>query len=356
VRGVEVTSSTASEVAPWTIGHHNAWPQAYAPLAHRKGAPPSQDLSVAELYSLLRRERGARVVQLNHPRGKRPGIHDGNYFTHLATLGEALDVSLPLAAPPNAALLEPSVDGTRALDFDVLELMNGDSWSQYLATRTDFHWLLRQGVRRAATANSDTHGPDELAGIPRNYVRVPSGLEGDDAALDAALRLGRSFGTTGPLVARFAVNGGSLGDTVRAPGGRATVEYEVIAAPWVPRGEVRILVNGEIVRIFDEPAGVVELSLARDAFVTLEAGVPIDVDPEIWRATHPGSYRDALAPGFLPAAFTNPIYVDVDGDGMWRAPGLRHEGRPPFSAAAPVFAALAALGLVRLWRGRAGAR
>lgn len=352
VRGVEVTSSTPSEAAPWTIGHHNAWPVAFEPLVHRRGAPPSQEMGVGELYSLLRGRYDARVVQLNHPRGKRPGTHDGNFFTHLGTLGTAVDVALPLTTPPNAALLEAAADGTRPIDFDVIEVMNGEAWHQYLVTREDFHWLLRQGVRRTATANSDTHGPDELAGMPRNYVRVPAGLESDPVVLDEALRLGRSFGTTGPLVLHFSVNGASMGDTVRAPGGRTRVEYEVVAAPWVPLDEVRLLVNGEVVRVHEGGSGAADLILTRDAFVTLEAGVPLDADPAIWRATHRGPYTDMIAPGFLPVAFTNPVFVDVDGDGAWQSPGLGPIAPPAPLGSGSLVTALALVAIYGTWRRR----
>jgi len=310
---------------------------------------------VGELYSLLRADYGARVVQLNHPRGKRPGTHDGNFFTHLGTQGAPVDATRPLTASPNARLLDAALDGTRPIDFDAIEVMNGEAWHQYQVTRDDFHWLLRQGLRRTATANSDTHGPDELAGMPRNYVRVPEGLEEDAAALDEALRRGRSFGTTGPLVVHFAVNGGSMGDTVGAPDGRVRVEYRVVAAPWVPLDEVRLLVNGEVVRVRRETSGSTELVLARDAFVTLEAGAPLDADPSIWRATHRGLYTDVIAPGFLAAAFTNPVFVDVDGDGVWRAPGLLPlRSDAPFGAGSLV-AALAVYGIhVRRRRRRRG--
>ena len=37
-----------------------------------------------------------------------------------------------------------------------------------------------------------------------------------------------------------------------------------------------------------------------------------------------GLYRDAL-PGFTPFAFTNPIFVDTDGNGRFDAPGLPDE-------------------------------
>ena len=72
IQGVEVTSSAPSPAAPWSIGHHNAWPIPYEPLAHRRGAPPNQNMTVADLYASLRHTYGARVVQLNHPREANP--------------------------------------------------------------------------------------------------------------------------------------------------------------------------------------------------------------------------------------------------------------------------------------------
>ncbi|MEO1935038.1 MAG: hypothetical protein ABGX04_09675, partial [Myxococcales bacterium] len=52
------------------------------------------------------------------------------------------------------------------------------------------------------------------------------------------------------------------------------------------------------------------LAFERDAFVTVE----VEGKPE-------GLYRDAL-PDYTPFAFTNPIFVDVDGNGRFDAPGL----------------------------------
>ncbi len=66
----------------------------------------------------------------------------------------------------------------------------------------------------------------------------------------------------------------------------------------------------------------VELDLPRDSFLTLEAGAPLDAVPAEWAASHAGEYAEVVARGFLPAAFTNPIWVDVDGDGRFAAPGL----------------------------------
>jgi len=357
IRGVEVTSSAPGPRMPWTIGHHNGWPVPYRPLEHRKGAPPSQDLSVAELYALFRSEHGAEIVQLNHPRGELPGLDEEGYLTHLGVAGRGFDPGIPLDGDPNRLLLEPAPDGTRAIDFDAMEVMNGAVRRRYLAARLDWYALLRQGFHRTGTANSDTHGPDQPAGIPRNYVFVGS-VRGRPAvgAFDGALREGRSFGTNGPLVVHFAVNGKRMGDLAVAEAGRALVEFEVAAAPWVPLDEVRVLVNGEVVRVFDRNFGFAELALERDAFVTLEAGAPLAADPRAWIARHRGPYTDAIAPGFLPAAFTNPVYVDVDGDGRFDPPGLPPR-KPRWATSGPVAAAAALLAVALLAaRGRASRR
>jgi hypothetical protein len=325
VQGVEVTGSGPSAAALWTIGHHNAWPIAYRADAHRQGAPPSQNRAVGALYAELRQSFGARVVQLNHPRPTPRMIEEGDlalaFFAHLGE-GRAFDPLLPIDAPANEPLVRRTgADGTRALDFDAIEIMNGDSWPQYLATRADWYALLRQGVRRTATANSDSHAASELVAYPRNYVTV--GPDGDEPQrFDTALRVGRSFGTTGPRVRALRVNGASLGELVAAPRGRAKVEYEVDAAGWVPLDEVRILVNGEVVQTGRERAGTLELALERDAFVTLEAGAPLDADAQQWIRAHPGLYTEVIAPGFVSTMFTNPVFVDVDGNGRFDAPGL----------------------------------
>jgi hypothetical protein len=38
--------------------------------------------------------------------------------------------------------------------------------------------------------------------------------------------------------------------------------------------------------------------------------------------SHPGLYTEVLAPGHVPVAFTNPVYIDVDGNGVFDPPGL----------------------------------
>ena len=81
----------------------------------------------------------------------------------------------------------------------------------------------------------------------------------------------------------------------------------------VPVGELRVYRDGELV--YASPIGrgqtaVVPLQFERDGFVTVEVEGPAE-----------GDYA-AVLPGFTPFAFTNPIFVDADDDGVWIAPGL----------------------------------
>ena len=337
--GVEVTSSTGSEAAPWTLGHHNAWPIEHRSNAHRQGAPPSQNLTLANLYALLRSDYGARVVQLNHPRPRSDDISEGAYFSHMATAGEAFDPNLPLTAPPNDTLLALATDGhTRAIDFDAIEIMNGNGAHLYHRVRDDWYALLRQGYLSTGTANSDTHGPSEIAAYPRNFVQLAAAAPFDPVAFDRAIRDGRVFGTTGPLIPEFRVSdagsGGStggMGELVASKDGRVVVEFRVAAPDWVPVDEVRLVANGEVVHTWPLDAVAEsdgtrfahreELVLRGDVFLTLEAGAPLGVDRLAWIAEHPGPYTQAVAPGFVSAAFANPIFVDVDGNGRFDPPG-----------------------------------
>jgi hypothetical protein len=365
IQGVEITSSTPSRAAPWTIGHHNAWPVPYRPLAHRKGAPPSQERSVAGLYALLRRDYGARVVQLNHALPEEPGEDGESFFSHLATVGEPYDPTLPLDDWPNRVLLELAADGaTRAIDFDALEVMNGDEFGEYLQLREAWYWLLRQGLQRTATGNSDSHGPAQNAAYPRNYVTLAG--EFDAAGFDAAVREGRVFATTGPLITRFRVGGGEMGDLVPAPGGSVALHVAVDAAPWVPVDEVRILVDGEVARTFRSlpDAGAVrrlderfELTIRRDAFVTVEAGIALDADWRSWASEHTGPYAD-LAPGFVPQAISNPIWIDAGGDGRFTPPGLASSalGSAAERRLGVLLALILAMAVVWFWRRRKAGR
>lgn len=262
---------------------------------------------------------GAPVLQLNHPRGIHfqevadPQSGSWGLFSHLG-----YDRSTPPLEGKNDWMAgQDDATGSFALDFDVLEVLNRFSLDRYRQVRSDWFALLDHGIVFTATGNSDSHGlVIEAAGYPVNLVRAPLPVDDDSraswlqAVLDGDVRV-----TTGPVVG-LEVDG-------------AVARVRVQAASWVPVHQVRLVVSGaeQIVTLdpladpdglfgamdavweFALPAGV-------DAWVVAEAGWPVgwDRDRELL-----GLYAD-VAVDHVPIGFTNPVFVDGDGDGVWTPP------------------------------------
>jgi len=278
----------------------------------------------------LGRGAGAPFVQMNHPRGhEQHKVEDGAYFTHLAVAGEEYQPARGLDAEPNRVLAERDpATGLRDLDYDGVELLNGPGVVRYQQTRADWLSLLLQGVVHVGVGNSDSHRAGELPGLPRTYVALENDgiADFDEAAFFAALRGGRAFATTGPLLD---VRLGDAGPGERFLGREGTLRVHVEAAPWVPVDHLLVHRDAEIVasrRVARGETLELRVRFERDGFLVVEvAGTP----DATWAA---------LAPGFTPLAVANPIFVDADGDGAWRAPGLPED--PPPLLADPLRSAL----------------
>jgi hypothetical protein len=320
VIGAEVTGTFHGGETPFTIGHLNAFPLAYSRSAYRGGAPRSEGVRVRGVIGELRAAAGgAPFVQINHPRESGPDdVGDGSFFSHLGVAGKPFDPTAPLAAKRNRSLAEAGPGGLRDLDFSGIEVLNGKRLDRYRLARADWLSLFLQGVRRIATANSDSHSRGEIVAVPRNYIAVASDdiARFDERALLASLRAGHSFGTSGPLVfARL----GKAGPGETFVGDRGELRVDVRAAPWVPVRELRVYVNARLEAQQPIAAGAratLPLRFARDGFVFVEVRGPAE-----------GAYASVL-PGNEPFAFTNPILVDADRDGAWAPPGLSKPAPP----------------------------
>lgn len=299
-------------------GHLNAFPLAPGPRPVATAETPGP------LLAALRAEAGGGplLVQLNHPRGiqfrptdpPQPGAH---------ALFNALgyDRAQPPGVGPNAWMTPD------ALGFDAVEVLNRFSWPLYREARADWLALWAHGHPRTATGNSDSHGwVLDAAGLPLNLVRCPRPAPGeplDAATFVEAVAQGALVVSNGPvleLVARAAGREAGPGELLSASEGRVELTLSVRAAPWVPVPEARLLVDGKVHEVVNiDVAGAVQraerswtLTLARDAWILAEAGWPLSDE-----APAPGGLYAELAPGHVPIGFTNPIRVDVDGDGAW---------------------------------------
>lgn len=317
--GVEITSTYRGPETPHTAGHSNAFPVEWQRDAYRGGAPTSQNRRLARIAEDVRALPGRPILQLNHPREGSVDSGLGSYFSHLSVVGEPHDPTLPLDAPGNRALIERKrPGGLRDLDFDAVELLNGKSMARYRVARADWFAFLLQGEIRTATANSDSHNARETVALPVNYVAYgpdPEGSALETERFMESIRRGRLYGSTGPLL-DVRLGDRSLGE--RFAGRAGTLRVQVRAAPWVPVNDVRVFINGQLEDRRPLPAaGLLQIPLRfeADAFVTVEVEGSAD----------PDSLYGQVAPGYTPFAFTNPIFVDADGDGRWTPPGLPAE-------------------------------
>jgi hypothetical protein len=347
---------------PKVIGHFNFWPLPHRPGEPRNGAPDDERLEPGELFDRMERlYDGVGVAQLNHPLDDESLGRDSGYLT---AIGWTPRMPIPATAAdtPAGQLRRRPGGGRSNLDFDAQEVMNGHSLEQYVRYRAAWFSLLSQGIVRAGTANSDSHGFGvEAVGYPRNLVFGGHALESFDRdRFNRDLRAGRSVGTNGPVIDACVVahdgscRGPSLEPLRPAPG--AVVQLRVAAAPWIVVDQIRLIVNGQTVRTiprsellqppdpfgnqplrWDEQISLVELTArsAGDAWLVIEAGdaLPALVDangdglPELVAKLDPPTrgapqfLLDAIAPGTRSAAFTNPFLLDWDGDGF-EPPGL----------------------------------
>ncbi len=253
VTGVEVTTYKPS------FGHFGVFPFPAGSVPKFKGA------TAASIFGTVKRGDGTRVLQVNHPR-----LHSGiGYFNVVGF--DAASGRLP--------------PGMRT-DFDTLEVYNGYDLSTRARTEAvleDWFALLNLGKRIWATGSSDSHRIQyQWAGYPRTMAFVDAAAAGDSgrpiesASVVAAIKNGRSFVTSGPMIELelLAANGKPVhpGDDMAAPrGAPLTGKLRIRAAPWIDVSSVEVV-----------------------------AGVPVASGSGV-AANHPAARREALFKSNIPS-------------------------------------------------------
>jgi hypothetical protein len=251
---------------------------------------------------------------------------------------------------------------------DVIRLSDGSV--AYPGAVDDWFHLLNRGYRYTAVADSDSHGNTyEEPGYPRSYVRlgVDDPFKIRDLDVARAIKAHAVTMTNGPFVELF------LGD--QPMGGQlsgvssATFRVRVRKAPWVHVEQLNVYVNGALAGSYalDDSADTTvsdTLSFARDSYVVAEVtGAKTSLWPIVTGLEEPpltiadvigtlgdafgipsnplGNLRVNLVTAVFPYAITNPIWVDVEGDGVWTPPGntpppaIARETSRPYPGSAP---------------------
>ncbi len=305
--GIETTALVLHEFVPdesvpKVIGHWNFWPVTLTPASPYRGGVWDEKIEPGTLFERMRQTGGLSadgIIQLNHPFTPSDFGRDLGYPQ---AIGFTTAGGLPARDDGSAQALinrVPPASTVSNLGYHAQEVMNGTDNVQLLAYRAYWHYLLSQGVVRAGTANSDSHGlSDNVVGTPRNLVFGAAPY--DEARFLADVRAGRIVGSNGPVIiatlrdAAGATRAPSL-EAVRPTAG-AAIAVEVRAPSWVPVAELRVIVDGqtartitaglgrassptapEVVTVWRGTIALAEILPAdgRDHWVSIEAGSPL---------------------------------------------------------------------------------
>jgi hypothetical protein len=302
--GRYIASLTGDELTTAGWGHFGAFPLPHDLERAGQGAVLVHGRNAADFFADVRTTAPEAVIDVHHPRLD----NEIGYF-NLGRLNSRSDE----AARPGFSF-----------DFDAVEVLNGYQDSERRSVDhviDDWFALLEHGHIVTATGNSDTHHlTHNIGGYPRNYVRVqddqPQHLKPNE--IPRAIKAHRSFFTTGPFV-RLSVGKGTIGDLVPARDKHARADIEVQAAPWIAVSRVTLYVNGQEVKrwLVAPSTESIRFHDGLDLTFTRDSHVVVRVDGDRPLAPVVGDVRHF---DVLPLALTNPVFVDIDGNGVYDAP------------------------------------
>ncbi len=245
-----------------------------------------------EFLRTVRQEPGEQVVQINHPR---PGDFDYPFFES---------------------------------GFDSFEIFNaGTDVEDGHIGRTqlveqklqDWYRFLNRGILMAGVANTDAHHyPKELPAYPRNYVLSASDnpWEIDPTEVVTAVKRHAITSSGGPFI-RFTGNGAPVGSLVTDRDQSVSLAIEVQSPNWIPLERVEVISNGQLIRSYS-----VEPPTEDGAVWQFNEELVVQPKTDSWYLVLATSEKRWSHPfgQFSSFSFTNPIFVDVDGNRYFDPP------------------------------------
>ncbi len=311
-----VATRIGQEVTASLPEHITALDMPAAP-EHPRGDPVAwYGMGLAEMYQASR-DRGAKAVGLNHPRG---GCNIMCLIGYDRLLGE------PTMTDPELLGLDPGMS-IWSWDLDFIEYQKGGGGVWLDPENPDTtglldDWLsfLNHGHRVTAIGSSDEHGTDGL-GTARTYFPSSTDHTAEFVPDDMWTSIvdGEVVVSKGGF-ARVLINDtAGMGETITDTDSEVDLWLQVEAIPSIDVTHAAVLVNcDQVLEIpASDPDGVVKI----DTHVT----VPVTEDAHVVVL----AYGEEMLPRGLrqfdptgnPRATTNAIYVDVDGNGDYDHPG-----------------------------------
>lgn len=319
--GVEADMATVSGMEltgkPLPLNHQNAFPLIMHPHTQDGGAPvPDGDPSTQIERLVLWDNRSDKLVQQNHPDigwlfydKNGDGKPDNGYERSLGLIDvmEIHPVQLVLD-------LKPAVD-----------------WDGRPYANRIFAWmqLLNQGYRIPGVVNTDAHYNYHGSGGLRNWIQsgTDNPAEIDVMEMVHASEQGRLVMSNGPFLelslretGKSAVAG--PGEDLTARSKKLTARVRVQCPNWIDVDRVFLLVNGRPHKVHSYTRKA-NPDAFRNGAVKFEREMEFEVDGDAHIIAVTGDPNRKLGPvmgpfwgSHHPAALTNPIFVDTDGDGF----------------------------------------
>ena len=167
-----------------------------------------------------------------------------------------------------------------------------------------YYRYLNAGFRLPIAGGTDKMSNGVPIGLSRTYARLgPDDDFGYDAWC-AALRAGRSYMSSGPLLS-LSADGAGIGDTVRLPDAGGTVAVEATAVSIFPMFRLELVHSGRVIASADRESGARELRISENVSIDRPGWICARVDgggPE-----HLTRHRDEWGRAIM--AHTSPVYV-----------------------------------------------
>lgn len=310
VPGIELTST------PLPLNHQNAFPMKLTARTQDGGGPVSGPDLESQIERLaLHDNRSEKLIQVNHP--------DIGWMFYDKDGDGKPDSGFERAFPFMDVIEIHPID--RVLNLGPVAESGGQKFHN-----TIFNWLqlLNQGFRIYGVVNTDAHYNYYGSGWLRNWIQSST----DDPArvnpleMAHAAEQGRLVMSNGPYLELTARESGKAqtyvaGQDIKATSGKISLKVRVQCPNWLDVNRVFVLVNGRIHATHDYSrektpdafrSGVVKFDRELDLDLKSDAHVIVATGQSAGKlgAIH-GPSGNAQ-----PAAMTNPIFVDVNGDGF----------------------------------------
>ncbi len=210
----------------------------------------------------------------------------------------------PYPLMENAAdLVLGKIDGVEVRDFMGLSGVQG---LDTFAVR-EWYRYLNCGYRVAAVGGTDKMSAGMPVGGVRTYARLDPGEPLTFAHWAHAVRAGRTFTTSGPLI-DLTVDGRTIGSEIRIGRGGATLECQATVRSAHPVHSLELIVNGQVMAREAAEKGALSLTLHKHVALSSTSWIAARALSRhvIWHCW----------PIHL-AAHTSPVYVVADGQDLF---------------------------------------